>query len=165
MRTCLPSASSAKAIASCEPIESPSGRACDVSRNRCRRTISSRICRTGADAVATGSLIIVARLGRVVAGCLTDARPVGPFRVELLEDALDAVALLDRLVEKECELGHALQLQALADLAPQERRRAAERPRRLAARLVVADGRVIHARLLQVRGHLDLRNRQEADTG
>src|SRR2546426_5183346 len=165
MRTCLPSASSAKAIASCEPMESPSGLVCEISRNRCRRMISSRICRTGVDALATGSLIIVARLGRIMAGRRTDARLVGPFRVELLENALDAIALLDRLVEQECELGHALQLQTLADLAPQERRCAAERPRRLVARLVVADGRVIHACLLQVRRDLDVRNRQEADAG
>src|SRR6476469_1506330 len=133
MRTCLPSASSAKAIASCEPMESPSGLACDVSRNRCRRMISSRICRTGVDVVATGSLIIVARLGRVVAGRVTDARTVSPFRVELLEDALDAVGLLDGLVEQERQFGHPFQLKTLADLAAEERRRAAERPRRLAA--------------------------------
>ena len=42
MRTSLPSASSAKAIASCEPIESPSGRACEVIRKRWRARIASR---------------------------------------------------------------------------------------------------------------------------
>ena len=35
-RRSLPSARSAYAMASCDPIESPSGRACDESTNRCR---------------------------------------------------------------------------------------------------------------------------------
>ena len=39
----LPSARSAYAIASCDPIESPSGRACDESTKRCRARIASTI--------------------------------------------------------------------------------------------------------------------------
>ena len=41
--TCLPSARSANAIASCEPMESPSGRACELITNRWRARIASRM--------------------------------------------------------------------------------------------------------------------------
>ena len=41
--TCLPSARSANAIASCDPMESPSGRACELITNRWRARIASRM--------------------------------------------------------------------------------------------------------------------------
>src|SRR4051794_40717163 len=98
MRTLLPSASRANAIASWEPIESPSGRACDVRRKRRRVRMASPMCRT-ADGmlVSTDSLIIVARSGRVV----LDGGSAGPLRLEVLEDPFDPVARLDRVVEEE----------------------------------------------------------------
>src|SRR5215211_3358024 len=104
-------------------MESPSGRACEVSRKRCLRVISSQIWRMGVVAVATDSLIIVARLGHLVARSLRGARLAGPLGVELLEDLLDTVSFLDRFVEKEAELRNALQSQPLAHLSSQKRRR------------------------------------------
>src|SRR3954470_13376934 len=140
MRTCLPSASSANAIASCDPIESPSGRAWEVRRNRWRRRISSRICSTGASTVTPPpvSLLIVVL---PVAPCVVHGRRGGrlrrALRVELLENPLDAVVLFDRLVEREGQFRHALQPEPPADVPPQEGDGALERPRGLAPRLVV----------------------------
>src|SRR6266545_2003115 len=146
MRTCFPSASSANAIASCEPMESPSGRACDVSRKRRRRRISYRICRSAAAVASSfaGSFVI--------SGI-----------VELQEDSLDAVALLDRFVVEESELGHALQADPLADLPAQERHGARERAGGFLPRRVVPDGRVVNPCLLQIRRDLDVGDGQEPD--
>src|SRR6185295_5584391 len=63
----------------------------------------------------------------------------------------------------ELQLGHALQPQARSDLAPEERRRALERARRIAPRLVVAESREMHARDLQVRADVHTRQRHEPD--
>src|SRR5690349_8609499 len=148
MRTLLPSRSSANAIASWDPIESPSGLACEVSRKRWRRRISSQIRRTAeaAAAASTGSLIIIARIVSVVA----DARPGRPFRLEFLKNSFDAIALFDRLVVEERQFRDTLEAQPLADPAPQKWRRPIERARRLSSRLVVADRRVVDARLLKI---------------
>src|SRR6266480_3523394 len=97
IRTLFPSASSANAIASCDPIESPSGLAWEVSRKRWWRRISSQIRRTAPAAASTGSLIIVARPACLAAG----VGPAGPFRLQFLKNLFDAVALLDRLVVEE----------------------------------------------------------------
>src|SRR5690349_6997400 len=129
IRTCLPSASSAKAIASCEPIESPSGRACEVSRKRGRARISSRI-RAMSAAAAAGSLpsspvaaaSVVVFVLVIRCGCgWRFGRGLAARRVELMEDLLDAISALDGLVEEEFQLRHALQPQPAADLPPQER--------------------------------------------
>src|SRR5688572_18187908 len=133
IRDCLPSASSANAIASCEPMESPSGRACEVIRKRCRAKIASRICPTSASAPAgrtgeTGLFIngcfvwarVRGRRGRIAGGSLD------PFGADFVEDSLDPIAALDRFVEEEFEARDPLQPQPAADLTPQERRRAAE---------------------------------------
>src|SRR4051812_39586577 len=160
MRTLLPSASSANAIASCDPIESPSGLAWEVSRKRCRRRISSEIRRTAAAAVSTDSLIIVGRTDCVIAGVVSR----GPFHVELLKNPFDTVGVFDRLVVEERQFGHSLQAETLPDLPAQKRCRPPERPRRLALRFVVADQRVVHARLLQVCRHRDARDREEPDS-
>src|SRR3954466_9546857 len=138
MRPLLPRASSAKAIASCDPMESPSGLAWDVSRKRCRRRISSEIRRTAEAAVSTDSLIIVWRTDCVV-GAIGSC---GPFRLELLKNPFDTVGVFDRLVVEEGQFGNPLQIQALADLPAQKRCRTSERARRLALRLVVANRRV-----------------------
>src|SRR4051812_41552679 len=159
MRTLLPSASSANAIASCDPIESPSGLAWDVSRKRCRRRISSEIRRTAEAAASTDSLIIVGRTDCVIAGIVSR----GPFRLELLKNPFDPVAVFDRLVVEERQFGNPLQAETLPDLPAQERCRTPERARRLALRFVVADQRVVDARLLQVCRHLDARDREEPD--
>ena len=79
------------------------------------------------------------------------------------EDPLDAVVPLDALVVEELELRCPAQPQPPADLTAQERRRALERPRRLAPRLLVAERRVVDARVLQVGRHLDAGDGEEAD--
>src|SRR5450756_2037039 len=56
MRTSLPRASSAYAIASCDPMESPSGRACEVIRKRRRACIASQISVFGVVILQAGGL-------------------------------------------------------------------------------------------------------------
>src|SRR3954462_10018372 len=160
MRTLLPSASSANAIASCDPIESPSGLAWDVSRKRCRRRISSEIRRTAEAAASTDSLIIVGRTDCVIAS--VGSR--GPFRLELLKNPFDPVAVFDRLVVEERQFGNPLQLETLSNLPPQKGCRTPERAGRLALCFVVADRRVVDTRLLQVRRHLDARDGEKPDS-
>src|SRR5688572_3102148 len=114
MRVSLPRASSVKASASCEPMESPSGRAWEVSRKRWRFSSSSRICRrTGSAAVAVVVWLIVLGVVRGVAIGIFGA--AGRAGADLLQDALDAVSALDRFVEEEFELGHAFQPEAASD--------------------------------------------------
>src|SRR5688500_5225609 len=106
MRDCFPRASSANAIASCEPIESPSGRACDVIRNRCRLITAWRIWLISASAVAgrasgTGLLIglrFAAGPGRGGVGPAVAVRSVTSLRADLVQDAFDSIAALDRFV-------------------------------------------------------------------
>ena len=82
-----------------------------------------------------------------------------------MEDSLDPIAALDRLVEEELERRHAFQAKPAADVTAEERRRALQGLARLAARLVVAERRVVDARDLQIRGDLDVSDGQEADAG
>src|SRR5918994_5837183 len=125
MRTSLPSASSAYAIASCEPIESPSGRACEVIRNRCRRRMSSRSwCRMVVD---TGAPERTPRssMSFVVFTLIWSRRGLrgrlAALGVEVPKDLLDAIAALDRFVEKELQLGDAPEADPLPDLPAQKR--------------------------------------------
>src|SRR5262245_52080881 len=74
----------------------------------------------------------------IVSGSTVGVGPRGPLGVDFLQDTLDPIALLDRFVEEELELRDALQPEPVANLPPQERRRALQRPARFAARLVVA---------------------------
>ena len=85
------------------------------------------------------------------------------FAAEPLQDLFDAVVLLDRLVEHPGELGHTFELQPAADVPPQERRGALQRPGRVLPRFRVADRGVEHARLLQVGRDLDVGDGEEAD--
>src|SRR5690348_18333406 len=121
MRTSLPSSSSAYAIANCDPIESPSGRACDVTRKRCRDWIASQMrSRVGLLVIVFEAIVRGGRHRR--AGAL-----VG-FRFQLLQDLFDAVLVRDRFVVEELELGRAAQADALADVMAQEGRGALQRP-------------------------------------
>jgi hypothetical protein len=132
----LPSASSAYAIANCDPIESPSGRACEV---RSQRVVLRRVVRVGDG--------------------------LGALGLDLLQDLLDAVVPLDAFIEEELQLGRAPQAQSTAQLSAKERRGAFKRPCGLTPRLLVAERRVVHARLLEVGRHADVSDGQEADTG
>src|SRR5437899_6943624 len=144
-RPLLPSAVSAYASASCDPIESPSGRACEERTNRCRTRMASVI------RSSSGARLLV-WIGVVVGACMNVA-----------EDLLDALLAGDRFIVHEYELRHAFQPQPRADLPPEERGRALERARARAPRLLVTERRIEDARLLDVVRHLDARQRHEAD--
>jgi hypothetical protein len=107
-------------------------------------------------------LIIVAGADCVVVAGIGSR---GPFRFELLKNSLDAVAPFNRLVVEERELWDTLQAKTLPDLAAQEWCRAIEGARRLSLRLVIPDGGVIDARLLQIWRQFYLGDRQEPDAG
>jgi hypothetical protein len=94
---------------------------------------------------SAGLVVIVVRLG----GCASRRR-TGGLGANLVEQLLDPVLAGDRLVVDELELGDALQAQPRADLAPEEGNRAVQRPARALARPVVAERRVVDARVLQV---------------
>src|SRR5688572_3665165 len=87
----------------------------------------------------------------------------GALGLQVEDDALDPVLAFDAFVVEELECRHVPQAEPPPELPAQERHGALERPRRLFARLRVADRRVVDPRLLQVRGHLDVRERQKAD--
>src|SRR5262245_19910880 len=129
-------------MASCDPMESPSGRACDDSTNRCRLRTASTISRIA-------GLVVIGGRSRSAA--------------DLVEQLLDAVLAGNRFVVVERELRRALQPQARADLAPQEAGGAGQRPLGVATALLVAERRVVHASLLQIWAHADARQRHEPD--
>src|SRR5712691_6151302 len=89
----------------------------------------------------------------------------GLVGVQIPQDLFDSVLALDRLVEPELELRDAAQPQAPADLTPQEGRGAIEGPRRLLARFLIAERRVVDARELQVGRDSHAGERDEANTG
>src|SRR4051812_10493938 len=115
-RTSLPRCCSAYAIASEDPMASPSGRACDVITNRCRRRISS------ATAAAVDSLFFwFSGVGRGHGiGLLARGGALGIFGVGVAQDLLVAVLLPDRFVEPELEPRHAPEMENPADSPPQE---------------------------------------------
>src|SRR6266516_692897 len=141
---CFPSSRSAKAIASWDPMESPSGRACDESTNRSRERIAWTMCwRSGLVVVIGGR-----RRG-----------------VELVDQLFDAVLTGDRFIVNELQFRHAFQSQAGADLTSQKRQRTMQRAIGLAPPLFVAEDGVEHARLLKVAGQLDPGNGDEPQAG
>src|ERR1700722_2977553 len=101
-------------MASCEPIESPSGREWDEITNRVRGPIASTICWiSGASEVGVIVSLrpVVRRLDHSVA-----ARVGRDARLDLVEELFDAVLPGDRIVVHEGELGHPPQPQARSDL-------------------------------------------------
>src|SRR5687767_14503753 len=155
IRTRLPSASSANAIASCEPIESPSGRAWEVIRKRCFSRIASRICSKG-----LGSL---GGIGVIVSWQVVQVRIGLTFGLDIEHDPLDAVLLFDALVVEELERRHVLEPEAATDLAAEKRLGPFQRFPGFRLCFVVPDRRVEHARLLKIRRHLHPRDGEEAD--
>src|SRR5262245_54435951 len=155
-RTSLPSCQSANAIASCEPMASPSGRTCDDSTNRCRRRISStmraRTLTSVAIVIVSGSRIrypgsVVGVELCVVVGADAGVGCGGALRiffVDVAQDLLDPVLVRDRFVEPELELGDPTQLQPRADLAAEKAGRSLERARCFLARSGVAEAGVEH---------------------
>src|SRR3954470_24909791 len=135
-------------MASCEPIESPSGRAWEVRRKRWRPRISSLISSTTAASAGASptccSLLIragVVDIAIIFARFGNRGLPLW-FGTQALQDLFDPVVLLDRLVEHPGELGHPFELEASSDVTPQERRGALESLGRVLPRLGVADRRV-----------------------
>ena len=100
IRTDLPRARRAAASATCEPIESPSGRACEVSRKLERARIASRI--SSRMAMETG--LLFGRLRRLT---------------NFLQQALDALFAGDRFVVLEGELRGAAQPETGGDALPE----------------------------------------------
>src|SRR5438067_4231167 len=147
--TSLPSVRSAYAMASCDPIESPSGRECDETTNRWRARTSWTIRRiSGVTALGVGLVIVI----------------VWIVRVDFVEQLFDAVLARDRFIVEELQLGDAPQPEAGSNLAPQERRRAVQRPLRVPARVLLAERGVEDARLLQIGVDLHARDRYESDS-
>ena len=116
--------------------------------DRCRRARFGRIANLG----PLGHREL-RRVGLPVVVVLTGERR-GPLRallLEFLQDALDAVVLLDRFRRRRTAARARVEAEPLAELAPQERRRPLQRPRRLAPGLLVAERRVVDARVLEIR--------------
>src|SRR5919106_4755653 len=136
-------------------MASPSGRTCEVSTKR-RRSRISWTARArpstglGAGAPASVAVVIVGRAGRFL---LT----------KVAQDLLDAVLVLNRLVEAEFDFWHPAQADAGADLTPEERRGPLEGFLRLEPGLRIAERRVEDFRDLQVGRDLDAGERDEAD--
>src|SRR5258705_8562565 len=181
IRTSFPRCHKAYAIASCEPMASPSGRTCEDSTKRCRVRISSAIRARMAAAVSVAVVVIRPESGNCGPGCgirdpgsgavvvtLGVGRwklgfPLGVFLVDVAKDLFDAVLVRDRLVEPELDLGDAAELQPRAELAPEEAGRALQRAGRLLAGLLIAERGVEDARDLQVGRDLHARQRDEPD--
>src|SRR4051794_16959701 len=102
-------------MASCDPMESPSGRACEVSTKRWRLRMASRM--RSMTAAVLSRVRELASLGWVmgcrrvwlgvggVGGCGVGLRrPAGAFLLEIAEDLLDPIVLPDALVEEEVQL-------------------------------------------------------------
>src|SRR5918994_7370294 len=141
--TCLPSARSANAIASCEPMESPSGRECELITNRWRARIASQM-------RAIGPALLFAVVWWW--GILSGPRVV---RVDLLQQLLDARLVGNRLVEDERDFRHAPQAQALGQLAAHERCHAFERLFRRPLRRGVTEAGVVDVGGLHVGADAD----------
>src|SRR5712691_12056379 len=118
-------------------MESPSGRECEESTNRCRARIASTICRI------SGLIVIIVRS----AGSAARRRFGG---ANLVEELLDPVLAGNRFVVDELERRDALQPQPRSNLPPQKRHRALERARRAPAARLVAERGIVHAGLLQI---------------
>src|SRR4051812_25672671 len=152
-RTCLPRARRAYAMASCEPIASPSGRACEDSTNVRRARIASTMRSISGAGVVT---VVRIRIG-IVSGMGS--------RANLVQELFDAILARNRLVVHPLQFGRALEPQPRSDLTAEERNHTVQRARARLARLVVAEDRVEHAGLLQVGADLHARDRHEADAG
>src|SRR5262249_41987626 len=124
-------------MASCDPIESPSGRECDDNTKRWRERTASTIC-------AISGVVVIGIRVRVgeVGGRLRGANVV--------QELLDAVLARDRLVVEELDLRRALEAQPRSNLAAEKRRRPPQRAIGPAPRRLVTERGVVDARLLQV---------------
>src|SRR5918993_1446455 len=151
--TCFPSARSANAIASCDPMESPSGRECELMTNRWRARIASQM-----RAIGPALLFAVVWWWGILCG----PRVV---RVDLLQKLLDARLVGNGLVEDERNLGHPSQPQPLRELAAHERGDAFQRLPGGAQRRGVTETGVVDLGDLQVGADAHPRDGHEAHAG
>src|SRR6266705_1065241 len=131
-------------------MESPSGRECEESTNRCRARIASTICRI------SGLVVIILRSGGSAAGWRLGG-------ANFVEELLDPVLARNRFVVDELELRDALQPQPRSNLPPEKRHGALERARRAPADRFVAKRGVFHARLLHLGRLLSSPPRRSSD--
>src|SRR5262245_34482284 len=83
--------------------------------------------------------------------------------VDLAEQLLDSVLAGNRFVVVKGDLGRALEAQAHPDLASEEAGGAGQRALGVAPALLVAEGGVVDARLLQIGADAHARQRHETD--
>ena len=151
-------------MANWDPMESPSGLACDVRRNFGRFRTSLTICRSTSELTRSPLSVPVAFIvSRKLIVSTTAFRALGPLDIQVLQNLFDPVLPLDAGIEEELEIVDAPEAQPPAQLAAKEGSRPFERALALTARFVVAHGRVVHARLLQIGGYLDVGDGEEAD--
>src|SRR3954447_25188740 len=117
-------------MASCEPIASPSGRACDDSTNVRRARIASTI-----RSISGAGVVTVVPIGIGI------ARGMG-IGANLVQELFDAVLARNRLVVNPLQFGRALEPQPRSDLTAEEGDHTVQRARARLARLVVAEDRV-----------------------
>src|SRR5690606_37353116 len=84
-------------------------------------------------------------------------------RPHLAQELLDALGVLQRAVDLEVQLGGPPDVQALAQLAPDERSRGIEALERLRLAGLVTHDPDVDARVIEVRRDIDRRDRDEAD--
>src|SRR5262249_48547011 len=102
--TSLPSARSAKAIASCDPVESPSGRECEEITKRRRERIAVIIWSISASVAAISVVSVLTRGLAGVTGVSAAAFAVG--RVDFIQQLFDAVLSRHGIIVLELKLGH-----------------------------------------------------------
>jgi hypothetical protein len=85
--------------------------------------------------------------------------------MEFLNQPLDALTARDRFVVVEVQLGGPAQAQAACQLVAKERGRPLQGASGVAPRAIVAEGRVVDTRHLQVGADLDVGHREEPDSG
>src|SRR5688500_9628934 len=153
MRTSFPSARSAYAMASWDPMASPSGRTWDDRTKRCRFRISSAACWRAVELFG----------GVVIRGGIRHRCPLAFLFMKVAQDLLDPILVGDRLIEAEVDFGNAPQPQPATEMPPQERRRALEGFVGFATGLLVAEHGVENVGDLQVGRDLHASQRDEAD--
>src|SRR5690606_25282699 len=157
--TSLPSASSANAMASCDPMASPSGRTWELITNRWRAWIASAMRPT----ISRRSSLIGLAVGNGVLVSPRLGSAPGVLAADFLEQLLDPRLVVDGLVVREGQLRHAPEPQPLPEGAAQEGQRPLERAGGPLPRGGVAERGGVHARLEELLGDAHARQRHEAD--
>src|SRR5437867_3744160 len=106
-------------MASCDPMESPSGLACEERTKRRRSRMASTMrASSGLDALGLSVVVAIVLHGR--------RRGRG---IQLVQQLLDAILSRDRFVVQEGQVRHPFEPKARSDLPPEEGHGSLERPR------------------------------------